>query len=48
VHPQNQPHIIHQLVEDVNFTPATGTKQTPALSSQTLQRDEDLPEHRAT
>jgi hypothetical protein len=43
-----QPHLIDQLVEDVNFTSATGTKPTPALSSKTLQRDEELPDHKAT
>jgi hypothetical protein len=43
-----QPHLIDQIIEDVNFVPETKTKNTPALSSKTLQREPDSEDHKAT
>jgi hypothetical protein len=43
-----QPHLIDQLIENLNFTLSTSTKETLTLLSKKLQCDEDLLDHKAT
>ena len=44
----SQPHLIDQIIEDVNFQSDTKLKSTPAASTKILDKDEDGELHNAT
>lgn len=43
-----QPHLIDQIVADVNFTADTKAKKMLAMTTKLLQNDLELPDHKAS